>query len=306
MPQSLSGHVVDDWTVFLYAGVVSEKVTKAKERNCVPDGRPSTKGLSVAGCFVTALTAPLSHLMGPRKSIAILQSNYIPWKGYFDLMAAVDEFLIFDEVQYTRRDWRNRNKIIVQGTVKWLTIPVRTKGRFLGPIEEMEADSHNWAEQHWKTISHAYRRAAHFAEYQAILEATYQRAASLARLTEINELFLRTIAKLLDITTPIARANLVPRTTHLPTDRLVEICLGRHATEYVSGPAARAYIEVEKFRNAGVSLRYANYSGYPVYEQHATAFEHGVSILDLLMRCGPAAREHLRSPLHRDRFVSGA
>ena len=98
----------------------------------------------------------------------------------------------------------------------------------------------------------------------------------------------------------------MPRTTQLPTERLVEICLGRHAREYVSGPAARTYIEPAKFSNAGVALRYADYSGYPMDEQHATAFEHGVSILDLLMRCGPAARVHLKSPSHRDSFVSMA
>lgn len=248
----------------------------------------------------------MERMVRREKSIAILQSNYIPWKGYFDLIAAVDEFLIFDEVQYTRRDWRNRNKVVVQGMVKWLTIPVKTKGQFFGPIEEIETDGPGWAEQHWKTITHAYRRAAYFADYQAVLEAAYQRAAGLVRLTEINELFLRTITGLLGIETPITRANVVPRTTQLPTDRLVEICLGRQATEYVSGPAARAYIETEKFSNAQVALRYADYSGYPVYEQHATAFEHGVSVLDVLMHCGPATRGHLKSPSHRDSFVSVA
>lgn len=244
--------------------------------------------------------------MSAEKSIAILQSNYIPWKGYFDLIAAVDEFLIFDEVQFTRRDWRNRNKIVVQGAVKWLTIPVKTKGRYLEPIEEIETDGHDWAEQHWKTISHAYKRAAYFSEYQATLETTYHKAASLARLTEINELFLRTLVGLVDIATPLNRASTVPRSTEVPTDRLVEICVGRHATEYVSGPAARAYIDPAKFSAAGVSLRYADYSGYPIYEQHATAFEHGVSILDLLMRCGPAVRQHLKSPSDRGAFVKAA
>ncbi|HEV3247417.1 MAG TPA: WbqC family protein [Beijerinckiaceae bacterium] len=248
----------------------------------------------------------MERLVRREKSIAILQSNYIPWKGYFDLIAAVDEFLIFDEVQYTRRDWRNRNKIVLQGSVKWLTIPVRTKGHLFGSIEEIETDGHGWAEQHWKTITHAYRRAAYFGNYEAVLEAAFQRAASLVRLTDINELFLRTITGLLHIETPIARANVVPRTMQLPTDRLVEICLGRQATEYVSGPAGRAYIEVEKFGDAQVALSYANYSGYPVYEQHANAFEHGVSILDVLMRCGPAARGHLKSPSQRDSFVNAA
>ena len=244
--------------------------------------------------------------MSPRKSIAILQSNYIPWKGYFDLIASVDEFLIFDEVQYTRRDWRNRNKIVVQGTVKWLTIPVKTKGQYLGSIEEIETDGTGWAEQHWKTISHAYGRAPHFAQYRPVLEAAYLKAADLRLLTEINELFLRILVKLLGITTSLTRTNVVPRTTTLPTDRLVEVCVGCQATEYVSGPAARAYIENEKFADAGVALKYADYSDYPVYEQHATAFEHGVSVLDLLMRCGPAAREHLKSLSNRDWFVKGA
>jgi hypothetical protein len=246
----------------------------------------------------------MERAMGRGKSIAILQSNYVPWKGYFDLIAAVDEFLVFDEVQYTRRDWRNRNKIVVQGSVKWLTIPVKTKGRFFGPIEDVETDGCDWAEQHWKTITHAYRRAPYFSNYRAILEAAYQRAETLVRLTEINELFLRTVTGLLDITTPIARANVVPRATHLPSDRLVEVCLGRLATEYVSGPAARAYIEAVKFSDAGIALKYADYSGYPVYEQHASSFEHGVSILDLLMRCGPSARGHLKSLARRDDFVS--
>jgi hypothetical protein len=244
--------------------------------------------------------------MRTRKSIAILQSNYIPWKGYFDLIASVDEFLLFDEVQYTRRDWRNRNKIVVQGTVKWLTIPVKTKGRFFEPIEEIEVDGRDWPEQHWKTISHAYRRAAYFANYQPILEATYEKAAGLVRLTEINELFLRTIANLLGIPTSIDRTSVVPRATDRPTDRLVEICLGRQATEYVSGPAARTYIEAEKFDNAAVALKYADYSDYPIYDQQAATFEHGVSIVDPLMRCGPAVVGHLKSTSKRDSFVRAA
>jgi hypothetical protein len=244
--------------------------------------------------------------MNPGKSIAILQSNYIPWKGYFDLIASVDEFLIFDEVQYTRRDWRNRNRIIVQGTVKWLTIPVKTKGLYLGPIEEIETDGNGWAEQHWKTISHAYGKAPHFAQYRPVLEAAYLKAAHLHLLTEINELFLRMLVEILGIATPLTRTDVVPHTATVPTDRLVEICVARQATEYVSGPAARAYIEPEKFADAGVTLKYADYSGYPIYEQHATAFEHGVSILDLLMRCGRAAREHLKSPSNRSSFVKAA
>lgn len=57
--------------------------------------------------------------------IAILQSNYNPWKGYFDLIALADIFVIYDEVQYTKNDWRNRNHIITLQVVQWITIPVK-------------------------------------------------------------------------------------------------------------------------------------------------------------------------------------
>jgi WbqC-like protein family len=242
--------------------------------------------------------------MGQGKSIAILQSNYVPWKGYFDLIAAVDEFLILDEVQYTRRDWRNRNKIVVQGGPRWITIPVKTKGRFDGPIDGMETDGQDWAETHWKTIVHAYGKSEFFPLYRPALEAAYEKAAKLPLLTEVNELFLRLIAGVLGIATEITRSRIVPRTAESPDDRLVEICVARGATQYVSGPAARAYIEKGKFERAGVELRYADYSGYPVYDQQSETFEHGVSVLDLLMRCGPAARSHLKSPANRDSFLA--
>lgn len=242
--------------------------------------------------------------MRQKKSVAILQSNYVPWKGYFDVMAAVDEFFIFDEVQYTRRDWRNRNKIIVQGAPRWLTIPVKSKGRYDGPIDEMEVDGHLWAEAHWKTITHAYGRSEFFALYQSALRLAYERAASLVLLTEINELFLRTLAGFLEITTTLKRSRGVPRLAQSPTERLVEVCLSHGATQYLSGPAARAYIEVSHFERAGIELLYADYSGYPVYDQKSDQFEHGVSILDTLMRCGLGARNHLKSLVNRDAFFS--
>src|SRR5215467_1371033 len=97
-----------------------------------------------------------------RKTIVILQSNYIPWKGYFDLMAAADEFLLFDEVQFTKNDWRNRNRIVLGGRLHWLTIPVRTAGRFGTAIERIEVSVKDWARKHWETLQQAYRGAPHF------------------------------------------------------------------------------------------------------------------------------------------------
>ena len=84
------------------------------------------------------------------KKVAISQSNYIPWRGYFDLIASVDEFVIFDEMQYTKRDWRNRNKIKTKEGALWLTVPVRVKGKYLQNIRETEINGISWQKNHWK------------------------------------------------------------------------------------------------------------------------------------------------------------
>lgn len=237
------------------------------------------------------------------KTIAILQSNYLPWRGYFDIVAAVDEFLIFDEVQFTRRDWRNRNRIMVQGAPHWLTIAVKTKGKFDVPIKEVEVVDASWAEKHWRTIASAYGKAEYFARYCDALAQAYEQAARLPMLSAINELFLKLLMGFLDLPDRIGHTTSVSRRAETPTDRLVEICVARGADTYLSGPAARAYIEIDKFERAGVALRYADYSGYPAYDQKAPGFEPGVSMLDVLMRCGPAARTHLKSLADRDSFV---
>ena len=229
------------------------------------------------------------------KTVAILQSNYIPWKGYFDIIAGVDEFLIFDEAQFTRRDWRNRNRIVSDGAVRWLTIPVKSKGRFEAPISEIEVSEPDWAEKHWRSLLHAYAKAPFFKTYASKLEAAYVEASKLVRLTDINTLFLHRIAAELGLSTPFIETSSIARTTGSPTARLVEICAGRAAKVYVSGPAARSYIDHALFDAAGISLRYVSYAGYPTYDQAAAGFEHGVSMIDVLCRCGPEAREHLKS-----------
>ena len=83
--------------------------------------------------------------MSNAKKVAILQSNYIPWKGYFDMIASVDEFILYDDMQYTRRDWRNRNQIKTAQGLKWLTIPVCVKGKYYQKIRDTEIAKSNWA-----------------------------------------------------------------------------------------------------------------------------------------------------------------
>jgi len=110
------------------------------------------------------MIGPSREPMSSRKRIAVVQSNYIPWKGFFDLIAAVDEFILYDDVQYTRRDWRNRNQIKTVHGLKWLTIPLNIKGRYLAAIKDMIVADRAWAARHWKMIVHNYGRASCFDE----------------------------------------------------------------------------------------------------------------------------------------------
>lgn len=249
---------------------------------------------------------PADRRADAKKAIAILQSNYIPWKGYFDIIGSVDEFVIFDEVQFTRNDWRNRNRVVNRGRVVWLTIPVQTAGRSGAPIDAIEIADRSWAERHLRYVHTCYRDAEYTAWLAPRLEALYHQVAPLTLLSDINEQLLRALSQQLGLSTPMLRSRAIPRRAITATARLVEICQARGASVYVSGPAARAYIEPGLFRQAGIELRYADYSGYPIYDQATTAFDHHVSIVDTLFRCGPATHTHLKSRRGREHLLETA
>lgn len=226
------------------------------------------------------------------KRVAIVQSSYIPWKGYFDLIRACDEFILLDDVQFTRRDWRSRNRIKTKDGVAWLTIPVHNKGRYLQAIHDVTVSDPSWGARHWRTIRETYARSPFFADYAAVFEPLFQHPGS-DRLSHINQAFIAAIAAMLGIGTPIRRStDYEARPTR--DQRLVDLCRQAGATEYVSGPSARAYLDVDLFAAAGMAVRFVDYSGYPEYEQPYPPFEHAVSILDLLFCTGPRARDYLR------------
>ncbi|MGD0464558.1 MAG: WbqC family protein [Tepidisphaeraceae bacterium] len=227
------------------------------------------------------------------KRIAILQSSYIPWKGYFDLIRAVDEFILFDDVQYTRQDWRNRNIVKTPRGAQWLTVPVKGKGKFGQTIEETLVSDPHWARRHWQVIAHNYRGAPFFAQYRPAFETAYLECRE-ERLSRINHRFLTLICSLLNIRTKISwsRDYVV---SEGKTQRLVELCRQAGATEYLSGPAARDYIQPELFAEGGIGLRYVDYDGYPEYPQLFPPFEHKVSVVDLLFNTGPDALRHMKA-----------
>jgi hypothetical protein len=227
------------------------------------------------------------------KRVAIVQSNYIPWKGYFDLINLVDEFILFDDRQFTRRDWRNRNLIKTAQGLHWLTIPVQVKGRFEQRIDETMISERDWSEKHWKTISHTYSSAPFFDQYRADFAGLYASSGE-ERLSDVNRRFLDAICGLLGIRTRLSWSTDYP-TDGERTERLVNICRLAGASEYLSGPAARVYIDEAQFQAAGIGLTYMDYSGYPEYRQLHGAFEHGVSVLDLLFNVGADAPRYMKS-----------
>lgn len=227
------------------------------------------------------------------KTVAIVQSSYIPWKGYFDLINRVDEFILFDDRQYTRRDWRNRNRIKTPQGARWLTIPVQVKGRYLQRIDETLVSDPGWADQHWSTLTASYRRTPFFEEYREVFEGIF-RGGLPECLSEINRILIDAVCSLLGVETRITWSTSYPA-EGTKTERLVSLCLAAGATGYVSGPAARAYIEPELFERHGIELTYMDYDGYPEYEQPYPPFDHKVSILDLLFCTGPDAPRYMKT-----------
>lgn len=228
------------------------------------------------------------------KKVAIVQSNYIPWKGYFDLIGAVDEFVLFDDMQFTRRDWRNRNMIKTPQGVNWLTVPVRVKGKFTQPIRETEILGRDWVKDHLRSFHANYARAACYREVSALLEPVYQEPHT--TISCLNRRFLEAICGYLGIDTVISNSWDYPAAPGR-SERLADICERAGASTYVSGPAAKAYLDEAAFAAKGIAVEWFDYSGYPEYPQLWGSFEHGVSIVDLLFNCGgdaPRFMKHVR------------
>lgn len=225
------------------------------------------------------------------KKLAILQSNYIPWKGYFDLIAQVDEFIIYDQMQYTKNDWRNRNKIKTNKGIEWLTIPVRVESLHQ-KINETQIFDVNWTKKHKATLQTNYGKAKCFNETKDFIFNLYDQVSKAKFLSEINHIFIKSICEYLQIDTKITLStsyNLIEG----KTERLLDLCIQANATHYVSGPSAKKYIDEELFINQNIKLEWMNYSGYKEYQQLYTPFEHGVSILDLIFNEGVFSRKYL-------------
>lgn len=220
------------------------------------------------------------------KRVAILQSNYIPWKGYFDIISQVDLFIFHDDLQYTKNDWRNRNKIKTAQGLEWLTIPCGTSEKRL--ICEVELADHSWQKKHWQKIKMSYQNAPFYKDYKDFLEEVYI-AKTWTNLSELNQYLIQKISRdFLGIKAVFADS----RSYHLTlkkADRVRELLEKCGATHYLSGPSAKDYLNETFLAESGIQLEWMNYEGYPEYPQLFGDFVHQLSIIDLLMNTGSQA-----------------
>jgi hypothetical protein len=228
------------------------------------------------------------------KSIVITQSNYIPWKGYFDTINMVDEFVVYDDMQYTKRDWRNRNQIKTPQGLLWLTIPVEVKGKFFQKINETFVSDKQWGEKHWKTLVTNYTKAPYFKQYKDVFEQLYK-DETLDNITTINVSFIKAINTILGITTKITDSREFTLAEG-KTERLVDICKKCQANTYYTGPAAKDYMDEALFEKEKIQIHYVDYSNYPIYPQLYGEFSHYVSILDLIFNTGDEAKNYMKYP----------
>lgn len=227
------------------------------------------------------------------KKILITQSDYIPWKGYFDSINMADEFIIYDDMQYTKRDWRNRNKIKTHNGLQWLSIPVEVKGKFFQKINETKISDKNWKKNHWNTIKENYKKAIYFKTYKDLIEELYLNCNE-EYLSKINLRFLKSICSLLEIKTEIKWSSDFELKGD-KSEKLLNLCLDENASVYYSGPAAKNYLDTKLFDEKKVKVEWFDYSDYPEYDQLYPPFEHEVSILDLIFNCGPNSTKFLKS-----------
>ncbi len=224
--------------------------------------------------------------------IVVTQSNYIPWKGYFDLINYVDEFIFFDEVQYTRRDWRNRNLINDGKNKKWITIPVQNKGNYDEKISNMFVNDKSWVNQHLKIFKHYYSKSKFFHETYEFLQKVYYEIDS-DNLSYINKFIIKSISKHLNLKCNFRDSTTIKKKETDASERLLEICKSRNCKIYVTGPNAKNYLNEKIFSNNNIEIEWFDYGRTKIYKQQSTSFIKNLSIVDCMMNCGTDIKKFL-------------
>jgi hypothetical protein len=225
--------------------------------------------------------------------VAIHQPNFLPWLGYFHKLAHVDAFVFLDTVQYTRNSFINRNRIKTKTGAQWLTLPVRTSGKFGQVIAEvLTVSDQDWRRKHLNALATHYRRTPYFEEVFALLETQYTAVEAQTTLADFNINLTRTVCSYLKLKSKLVRArDLV--TSGNSTELLVSICRGLGADAYLAGRGALKYQEDEYFKSAGIQVQYSEFAPQ-FYSQMWGSFIGNLSVVDALMNCGQQTQRLLR------------
>jgi hypothetical protein len=212
--------------------------------------------------------------------VVILQSNYLPWKGYFDLINDADIFCFYDEVKYTKNDWRNRNKIYSKNGLQWLSVPINKDAVKL-KISDVELPI-EWQKLHYNSLQMTYGRAPNFVDLELLIKDLYVEN-KFTHLSEFNQYSIKKIASYLGIKTRFVNSGDYDLRGGR-VERLINLLKDIGATEYISGPAAKDYLTEQEhyFSDNNIKLSYKDYSGYPEYKQLMLPHEKYVSIVDLI------------------------
>lgn len=220
--------------------------------------------------------------------VAMMQPNYIPWKGIFDLIHKVDKFVFYDDVQYTVRDWRNRNVIPTQSGMTWLTVPVLTKGKREQLIKDVIINQNeNWQKKHFKTLSLNYKKAPHFSKFRWLLEDFYL-TKTWENLSDLDIYTTKKLCEVLKINVEFYKASDFNCTGKKDGEKVIKLCKELGCDYFINGPTSKSFMNMELFRDQHIQLDYIEYT-YPEYTQLVTPFSHNVSILDLLFNTGDDA-----------------
>lgn len=217
--------------------------------------------------------------------IGILQPGYLPWLGFFEQMFRSDVFVLYDDVQYDKDGWRNRNRIKTANGIQWLTVPAIVKFQDRPLVREVRIDNkQNWRKKHLFSIRQNYAKAPFFEQYIGMFEEAYMQEWEL--LVDLNRYFISRLAEAFGMKDKkiLMSSDLQVKGDRI--DRLIAICRMFKADVFYEGESGREYIETERFAEQGITVEFQNYR-HPVYRQLYGAFVPYLSAIDLLFNHGP-------------------
>ena len=224
------------------------------------------------------------------KKVAVLQSNYLPWKGYFRIIRDSDLFIFYDDVKFTKNDWRNRNQVLINKRKVWLSIPVGSHHNRL--INQVELPKSDWQQQHLRQLYAGYRDTPNFLKVYDFIEKIYF-SKDFRFLSELNKALIKAICKeWLSINT-LFKDSTDYELSLRKSDRVLELCTQCHAKAYISGPAAKSYLDLESFAKKGIEINWVDYSRFQKYDQNSEKFDDHVSIVDTLFHVGKEAGRYI-------------